>query len=67
MSTILKVQAIMEMIGEQKLHQIGRLVMLANSGFSAFTLPLQLHPDKFEYIGNLEQLISSPSGRNTIE
>ncbi len=57
----------MEMIDEQKLHQIGRLGMLANSGFSDFTLPLQLHPDKFEYTGNLEQLISSPSGRNTIE
>ena len=57
----------MEMLGEQKLHQIGRLVMLANPGFSAFTLPLQSHPDKFEYMGNLEQLISSPSGRNTIE
>jgi len=57
----------MEMIGESKFPQVKRLAMLANLGFHAFTLLLQLHPGKFKFMGTLEQLSSQRSGRNAID
>ena len=44
-----------------------RLVVLAKLEFSAFIFLLQLHPDKFKFMGNLEEFGSLPSVRKVID